>query len=72
MHLAISPPLPKQVNFWISHIRTVRDEHTTELRALEEEEQWDKLVQLNVMQQVHACVCCFLRVGELEQQQEAE
>ena len=41
------------VNLWIQDIRDVRDKHVDELMALRTiNERWDKLVELNIMQQV--------------------
>ena len=41
------------VNLWIQDIRDVRDKHVEELMSLQTtEERWEKLVELNIMQQV--------------------
>ena len=44
------------VNCWISDIRECRNQHHAELKALKEDEQIDRLCELNVMRQTfHIC-----------------
>ncbi|MBL0314135.1 MAG: carbonic anhydrase [Holophagaceae bacterium] len=50
---AFGPPTTDPLEGWIAHIRTIRQTHAGELAALPDEDaRWQRLCELNVMEQV--------------------